>query len=160
MKHLLRYLKGSYNQRLTIRPNTTYTLWAAVDAEFASYETTRQSTGSAFIFLDSTPIYWYSRLQKLVTTSTLVLFRFLVRPQVFLCFECCYSYFGVTGLVQFVFFSFTFLCHCNFCYNALFLFLLTLTLIFFVCLFFFYTVVFFLPGSLTSGTFCQRAFST
>ena len=70
LRHTLRYLKGTADEGLILKQDSLLDLHAYVDADWATDPDTRKSVSGIIIMLGSTPIYWKSQKQGLVTCST------------------------------------------------------------------------------------------
>ena len=70
LRHTLRYLKGTAEEGLILKQDALLDLHAYVDADWATDPDTRKSVSGIVIMLGSTPIYWKSQKQGLVTCST------------------------------------------------------------------------------------------
>jgi hypothetical protein len=75
LKHLLRYLRGTIDYCMQIRPDTTIARGASldmdcyVDSDWAGCSTTRKSTSGGVVHLLGTPILTWSRTQSTVALS-------------------------------------------------------------------------------------------
>ncbi|XP_060542425.1 uncharacterized protein LOC132710476 [Pantherophis guttatus] len=72
IKRLLRYLKYSINAQLCLEPDlsTKPKLTCYANADWAGDIKSRKSTSGYVLFLNGSPIHWYTGKQKLVATST------------------------------------------------------------------------------------------
>ncbi|KAK2991896.1 hypothetical protein RJ640_011585 [Escallonia rubra] len=67
---VLRYLKGAPGQGILLPANSSLTLRAYCDADWAGCPSTRRSTTGYIIFLGSSPISWRSKKQSVVSRSS------------------------------------------------------------------------------------------
>ncbi|KAK3027781.1 hypothetical protein RJ639_042226 [Escallonia herrerae] len=67
---VLRYLKGVPGQGILLPANSSLTLRAYCDADWAGCPSTRRSTTGYIIFLGSSPISWRSKKQSVVSRSS------------------------------------------------------------------------------------------
>ncbi|KAK2996941.1 hypothetical protein RJ639_024875 [Escallonia herrerae] len=67
---VLRYLKGAPGQGILLPANSSLTLHAYCDADWAGCPSTRRSTTGYIIFLGSSPISWRSKQQSVVSRSS------------------------------------------------------------------------------------------
>ncbi len=65
---IFRYLKGTKNYGIKMNKNINLKVY--VDADLGEDEKTKRSTSGFVIFMDETPITWYSKLQHTVSIST------------------------------------------------------------------------------------------
>ena len=70
VRHILRYLKGTLSASLHLTSNTTLTLSAFSDADWASCPTTRRSTTGYCTFLSSNIISWCAKKQHNISRSS------------------------------------------------------------------------------------------
>jgi hypothetical protein len=73
-KRMLTYVKATINYRLYYKResrSTTPTLTGYVDSDYANSDDRKSMTGVCF-FIDDSLIYWYSKRQSTVATSTIV----------------------------------------------------------------------------------------
>ncbi|KAK3005742.1 hypothetical protein RJ639_017145 [Escallonia herrerae] len=67
---VLRYLKNSPGQGILLSSNSSLSLRAYCDVDWAGCPTTRKSTTGYIVFLGSSPISWRSKKQSIVSCST------------------------------------------------------------------------------------------
>ncbi|PNX59866.1 putative copia-type protein, partial [Trifolium pratense] len=70
IKRILRYLQGTKNQSLHIKPSTDLNIAGFSDADWATSTDDRKSTGGQCVFLGDTLVSWSSRKQKAVSRSS------------------------------------------------------------------------------------------
>ena len=71
VRRILKYLQGTSTYRLPLGGNqSSYTLTAYADADYASMVADRKSRSGYVIFFDGNPISWASKKQPCVATST------------------------------------------------------------------------------------------
>jgi len=71
VKHLMRYLRGTMDMKLTYAPDRSKDLFTTyTDADFAGCEDSRRSTSAFVVKMGSGAISWASRLQTIQTLST------------------------------------------------------------------------------------------
>jgi hypothetical protein len=69
LKHILRYLRGSLEYGLLLRPSSTSNLVVYTDADWAGYPNTRRSTSGYAVFLGANLISWATKRQPVVSRS-------------------------------------------------------------------------------------------
>ncbi|KAK2986285.1 hypothetical protein RJ640_021854 [Escallonia rubra] len=67
---VLRYVKGAPGQGILLPANSSLTLRAYCDADWAGCPSTQRSTAGYIIFLGSSPISWRSKKQSIVSCSS------------------------------------------------------------------------------------------
>jgi len=70
VKHLLRYLKGTIYHGLSLTRNTSTTLSAFSDSDWAGNSDDRTSTTAYILFLGGNVVFWASRKQHSVARSS------------------------------------------------------------------------------------------
>ncbi|GAU51268.1 hypothetical protein TSUD_412550 [Trifolium subterraneum] len=70
IKRILRYLQGTKNHSLHIKPSTNLHIAGFLDADWATSTDDRKSTGGQCVFLGETLVSWASRKQKVVSRSS------------------------------------------------------------------------------------------
>ena len=74
LKHALRYVAGTKNYTLTIRPTVTATnhieTTCAVDSDWAGCQDTRKSTSGGVLRILGNPLHSYARTQSTLATSS------------------------------------------------------------------------------------------
>jgi len=73
VKRIFRYLAGTLDNGLVFEGSTSFspTITAYADADYAGDPLTRRSTSGYLLTLAGSPVSWKSRLQRVVTTSTM-----------------------------------------------------------------------------------------
>jgi hypothetical protein len=69
-KHVLRYLRGTYEYGLWYRQTDEVKLHGFMDADWAGIPTDRKSTSGGIFSIRSTVVSWYSRKQRSVELSS------------------------------------------------------------------------------------------
>jgi hypothetical protein len=70
IKQTLRYLCGSLDYRLLLRPSPTSELVVYTDADWADCPNTRRSTSSYAVFLETNLVSWAAKRQPVVSCSS------------------------------------------------------------------------------------------
>ena len=69
IKHILRYLKGTYSFGLHLTCDSSLSIHGFTDANWAISIDNRKSTGGYIVFLGNTPILWKSSKQRTIASS-------------------------------------------------------------------------------------------
>jgi hypothetical protein len=69
IKHILRYLKGTYSFGLHLTCDSSLSIHGFTDADWAISIDNRKSTGGYIVFLGNTPILWKSSKQRTIAHS-------------------------------------------------------------------------------------------
>ena len=70
LKHILRYIRGTLNLGLVLRPSSLSKVVVYSDADWVGYPNTRKSTSSYAMFLGDNLISWCSKRQATVSRSS------------------------------------------------------------------------------------------
>ena len=70
IKHVLAYIKGTLNYRMTYKANAKFNLTRYVNSDFADYKDTCHSTKENIFIIAEGPVSWESKRQKTVALST------------------------------------------------------------------------------------------
>nr|CAB3501456.1 unnamed protein product [Digitaria exilis] len=70
LKRILRYIRGTLDLGLLLRPSTTADLTVYIDADWAGCPDTRRSTSGYAVFLGSNLVSWSSKRQNTVSRSS------------------------------------------------------------------------------------------
>jgi hypothetical protein len=70
LKRILRYLRGSLDYDLLLRPSSTSELVVYTDADWAGCPDTRRSTSSYAVFLGGNLVSWAAKRQPIVSRSS------------------------------------------------------------------------------------------
>ena len=70
LKRILRYLQGTLDLGLLLRPSTSSDLVVYTDADWAGYPDMRKSTSGYAVFLGENLIFWSSKRQSTVSRSS------------------------------------------------------------------------------------------
>ena len=70
LKRILRYLQGTLDLGLLLRPSTSSDLVVYTDADWVGYPDTRKSTSGYAVFLGENLIFWSSKRQSTVSKSS------------------------------------------------------------------------------------------
>jgi hypothetical protein len=70
LKRILRYLRGSLDYGLLLRPSPTSKLVVYTDADWAGYPDTRRSTSGYAVFLGANLVSWSAKRQHVVSRSS------------------------------------------------------------------------------------------